>query len=63
MWDETKESYVFPKHCNMVFFYLDVLDSDWWFVLRHERRSKHIFANNSSILQTKEDNEGDDDIE
>ena len=42
MWDEA-EPYVFPKHCNQVFFYPYVLDRDWWFVLRRDPRSKHIF--------------------
>ena len=28
MRDENKEPYVFPKHCNQVFFYRDVLDRD-----------------------------------
>jgi hypothetical protein len=28
MWVETKEPYVFTKHCNRVFFYPDVLDGD-----------------------------------
>jgi hypothetical protein len=28
MWVETKEPYVFPKHCNQVFLYPDVLDGD-----------------------------------
>ena len=36
---EMKEPYVFPKDCNQVFFYRDVLDKDWWFVLRHDPRS------------------------
>ena len=29
MWDEKKDSYVYPKECNQVFFYLDVLDKEW----------------------------------
>ena len=28
IWDETKESYAFPKHCSQVLFYPDVLDKD-----------------------------------
>jgi hypothetical protein len=28
MWVETKEPYVFPKHCNQVLFYPNVLDGD-----------------------------------
>ena len=60
MWDEAKEPYVFPKHCNQVFFYPDVLDRDLWFVLTHDPRSKHIFENNSVIMPCElEDNEGD----
>jgi hypothetical protein len=59
MWVETKEPYVFPKHCNQVFFYLYVLDGDWWFVLRHDPISKHIFENNNVIMSSKEDNQGD----
>ena len=60
MWDEDKEPYFFPKHCNQVFFYPDMLDRDWWFVLRHAPRSKHIFENNSVIMPCElEDNEGD----
>lgn len=59
MWDEAKEPYVLSKHCNKVFFYWDVLDRNWWFVLRHDPRSKHIFYNNSVIMPSKlEDNEG-----
>jgi hypothetical protein len=60
MWDEAKDPYVFPKHCNEVLFYPDVLDRDWWFVLRCNPRSKHIFENNSVIMSSEEDNEGDD---
>ena len=60
MWDEAKEPYVFPKHYNQVFFYPDVLDRDWWFVLRQDPRSKHIFENNNVIMPNEmEDNEGD----
>ena len=59
MWDEIKEPYVFPKHCNLVFFYLDVLDRGLWFVLRHDPRSKYFFENNGAIMPTEEDNEGD----
>ena len=53
MWGEAKESYVSPKHCNQVFFYPDVLDRDWWFVLRHDPRSKHIFEHNSFIMPSE----------
>ena len=56
---ETKGPYVFPKHGNQVFFYLDVLDQDWWFVLRHDPRSKHIFEKNNVLMSTDEDNQGD----
>jgi hypothetical protein len=63
MWDEAKEPYAFPKHRNKVFFYLDVLDRDWWFVLIHDPRSKHIFENNNVIMPRKEDYEGDDNKE
>ena len=60
MWDDAKEPYVFPKHCNQLFFYLGVLDKGWWFVLRHDPKSKHIFENNSVIMPSEmEDNEGD----
>ena len=59
MWDESKELYVLPKHCNQVFFYPDVLDRDWWFILRHNCRSKHIFENNGAIMPREEDNQGD----
>ena len=48
---------------NQVFFYPDVLDRDWWFVLRHNPRSKHIFENNNVIMPSEEDNEGDDNKE
>ena len=60
MWDETKEHYIFPKHCNQVDFYLDVLDTDWWFVLRHDPRSKHLFENNKVIMPGEGNNQGDD---
>ena len=56
MWVETKEPYVFPKHCNQVFFNLDVLDGDWWFVLIHDPRSKHIFENKNFIMPSEEGN-------
>ena len=60
MWDEAKEPYVFPKHYNQVIFYPYVLDRDWWFILRHDPGSKHIFENNSVIMPSElEDNEGD----
>ena len=59
MWVETKEPYVFQKHCNQVFFYLDVLDGDWWFVSRHDSIYKHPFVNNNVIMPSKEDNQGD----
>ena len=63
MWGEAKKLYIFPKHCNQVFFNPDVLDRDWWFVLRHDPRSKHIFENNSVNMPSEEDNEGDDNRE
>ena len=60
MWEEAKEPYVFPKNCNHVVFYPNMFDMDWWFVLRHDPRSKHIFENNSVIMPSElEDNEGD----
>jgi len=43
--------------------YSDVLDRDWCFILRHDPRSKHIFENNSVIMPSKEDNQGDDNRE
>jgi hypothetical protein len=59
MWVESKEPYVFPKHFNQVFFYLDVLDGDWWFILRHDMRSKHVFENNNVTMPSEEYNQGD----
>ena len=56
---EIKEPYIFPKDCNQVFFYPDVLDRDWWFILRHDPRSKHIFVNNNVVMPNDEDNQGD----
>ena len=56
---KTKEPYVFPKHCNHVFFNPDVLDRDWCFVLRHDLRYKHLFDNNSVVMSNDEDNQGD----
>ena len=38
---ETKEPYVFSKHCNRV--NSNVLHRDWWFVLIHDPRYKHLF--------------------
>jgi hypothetical protein len=60
MFVETKELYVFPKHCNQVIFYPDLLDGDWWFVMRHDPRSKHHFENTNVIITREEDNQGDD---
>ena len=48
---------MFPKHCNQVYFHPDVLDKDWWFLLRYDPRSKHIFENNSFIGPSEEDNQ------
>ena len=43
-----------------MFFYPNVLDMDWWFVLRHDPRSKNIFENNSVIMSSElEDNDDD----
>jgi hypothetical protein len=56
MWVETKESYVFPKHCNQVFFYPDGLDDDWWFVLIHYMKSKNNFEDQNIIIPSEEDN-------
>ena len=37
-----------------------MLDRDWWFVLGHDPRSKHIFEKNSVIMPCElEDNESD----
>jgi len=63
MCHEVREPYVFPKHYNHVFVYPDVLDKDWWFVLRHNLRSKHIFENNNVIVPSEEYNQGDDNKE
>jgi hypothetical protein len=60
MWVEIKEPYVFPKHCNQVFFYPDVLDGDWWFVLRNDLRSKNVFDNNNVTMSSEEVSQGDD---
>ena len=60
---KTNEPYVFQKHCNQVFFYLDVLDRYWWFVIRHDPRYKHIFDNNIVVMPKDEDNQGDGNIE
>ena len=49
MCDESKETYVFPKHCNQVFFYLDMLDKDCWLILIHDPRSTHVFVETISI--------------
>ena len=59
MLDENKEPYAYPKHYNQVFFYLDVLDRDWWSILRHNLRSKIIFENNNVIIPSEEDLLGD----
>ena len=62
-WDESKEPCVFPKHYNQVFFHSDVLDRDWWFILRHDTRYKHVYENNNSLIPIEEDNEGYDNQE
>ena len=56
---ETKYPYVFPKHCNQVFCYPDVLDWDWWFVLIHSSRPTNIFEKNNVVIQNNEYNHGD----
>jgi hypothetical protein len=62
MWDEANEPYVFPKHYNQVFVYPNVLDRDWWFVLRHNPSSKHIFENNF-IMPSEEANQANENRE
>jgi hypothetical protein len=42
-----------------MFFYPYVLDGDWWFILGHDLRSKHLFENNNVIIPSEEDNESD----
>ena len=59
MLNETKDPYIFPKHCSKGFFHQDMLDPDWWFVLRCDPRSKHLFDNNSVVIPNDEDNKGD----
>jgi hypothetical protein len=58
MWVESKEPYVFPKHCNQMSFYPDVLDGDWCFALRHNP-DLNIFENNNVTMPSEEDNQGD----
>ena len=41
-------------------WFFNVLDRDWWFVLKHDPISKHIFENNNVIMQGEQDNQGDD---
>ena len=49
-----------PNTATKFFFYLDVLDRDWWFILTHDPRSKHIFEKNTVIMSCElEDNESD----
>jgi hypothetical protein len=59
MWVESKEPYVFPKHCKQMFFYPYVLDGDWCFIIRDDPRYKHIFENNNGTIPSEEDNQGD----
>jgi hypothetical protein len=56
MFVESKEPYVFPKHCNPVFFYPNALDGDWWFILRHDPISKHLCENNNVTMPSEEEN-------
>ena len=63
MWDDSKETYVFPKYYNQVFFHPHALDIDRWFILRHRPIPKHVYDNNSVIMPTKEYSEGDDNKE
>jgi len=63
MWVESKEPYVFPKHCKQMFFYPYVLDGDWLFVLIHVMRSKHCFEKNNVTMPSEEDNQGDGNID
>jgi hypothetical protein len=37
-----------------------VLDGDWWYVLRHDLRSKYLFENNNVTIPSKGDNQGND---
>ena len=60
MWDEINDPYVLPQHFNQVLFYPYVLDIDWYLILRHTPRSKHIFENHSVSMATKKDSKGDD---
>jgi hypothetical protein len=59
MWVENKEPYVFPKTLQPSVFYPNVLDGDWWFILRHDLISKHLFEKNDVTMSSEEDNHGD----
>lgn len=58
-WDTFDRNNVNEDHDNgLICINRDVLDNDWWFVLRHDPRSKHIFKNNSVIMPSEEDIQG-----
>ena len=52
MWDEKNKSYDFPKHCDTCFLYLNVLDGNWWFVLRHDVLSHYKLGHKGSIISS-----------
>ena len=56
VWDETKEPCIFPKQRNQVFFYLDVLVRNWWFILSHDLKSNIFFIEKNVIIPSKENN-------
>jgi hypothetical protein len=56
MWVETTKL-CFPKTLQPS--YPNVLDGDWWFIVRHDLRFKHIFENKNVTMLDEEDNQGD----
>ena len=53
-------SLMFSKNTTTkCFFYPNVSNWDWWFVLEHDLGSKHLLENNNVLILSDEDNQGD----
>ena len=47
------KSFMFSQTTTTMFFYPNVLDRNWWFILKRDLRSKHIFENKHVIIPRK----------
>jgi hypothetical protein len=54
-----QRSLMFFQNTTTKCFYPDMLNQDWWFILRHDLRLKCMFEKNNFIMSSEEDNRHD----